>query len=235
MDLQKPKPVYAPNKWQCGRWKSTSTSGYSRVSDKTWTKKIQGLVCKFYRSVVTKRELFSTAKPSVFKLIFVPILTYGHESRVMTERILSQVQAAEMGFLWRVNGVTLRNKVRSCQIDKTLNIEAFLRIERSQLRWFGHMSRMSQDKLARQVLLAAPTGKWPKGGPRTRWSDYISDLAWPRLGVEPAELSVIACWPWRISRPSRAVLRDPPHWRSGCEHEWISGSASTLPERDFVT
>jgi len=27
---------------------------------------------------------------------------------------------------------------------------------------------------------------------RTRWRDYISDLAWSHLGVEPAELSEIA-------------------------------------------
>jgi len=33
-----------------------------------------------------------------------------------------------------------------------------------------------------------PTGKRRRFCPRTRWSDYISDLAWYRLGVEPAEL-----------------------------------------------
>jgi len=47
-------------------------------------------------------------------------------------------------------------------------------------------------KIGRQVLLATPTGKRPIVRPRTRWSDYISDHAWSRLGVEPAELSEIA-------------------------------------------
>jgi len=32
---------------------------------------------ELYRSVVTKRELSNTAKLSVIKSIFVPILTYG--------------------------------------------------------------------------------------------------------------------------------------------------------------
>jgi len=31
-------------------------------------------------SAVTKRELSNNAKLSVFKSVFVPILTYGHES-----------------------------------------------------------------------------------------------------------------------------------------------------------
>jgi len=61
---------------------------------------------ELYRCVVTKRELSNTTKLSVFKSVFVPILTYGHESWVMTERILTQVLALEMGFLRRVHGVT---------------------------------------------------------------------------------------------------------------------------------
>jgi len=53
----------------------------------------------------------------------------------MTERILSQVQVAEMGFLRKVHGVTLRDKVSSCEIRKALNVEPHLRIERSKLLW----------------------------------------------------------------------------------------------------
>ena len=49
-------------------------------------------------SVVMKRELSKKAKLSVFETVFVPILTYGHESWVMTERVRSQVQAPEMRF-----------------------------------------------------------------------------------------------------------------------------------------
>jgi len=44
-------------------------------------------------------NIFHNAKLSVFKSIFVPVLTYGQESRVMIEGMLSQVQAAEIGFL----------------------------------------------------------------------------------------------------------------------------------------
>ena len=50
------------------------------------------------RSMVTKREFPNTADLSVFKSVFVPILTYVHESWVMIERVLSEVRAAEMDF-----------------------------------------------------------------------------------------------------------------------------------------
>jgi len=51
---------------------------------------------------------------------------------------------------------------------------------------------MPNERLVRQALLAKPTGKRPRRCARPRWSNCISDLAWPLLGVEPAELSEIA-------------------------------------------
>ena len=89
-----------------------------------------------------KRELSKKAELSIFKSVSVSILTYDHESWVMTERVRSQGQAFEMRFLRRIEGVTLFNKVRSFGIRKSFNIEPLLlRIERSQLRWFGRVSQ----------------------------------------------------------------------------------------------
>jgi len=51
---------------------------------------------------------------------------------------------------------------------------------------------MPNGLLVRQALLAKPTGKRPRCRLRPRWSNCVSDLAWSRLGVEPAELSEIA-------------------------------------------
>jgi len=64
-----------------------------------WITKANALLREHYRSVCTKQEVTSTAKLSVFKLVFVPILIYGLESWVMTKIILSQGQAVQMGFL----------------------------------------------------------------------------------------------------------------------------------------
>ena len=140
-------------------------------------------------SVAIKRELSKKANHSIFKTVFVPILTYGNESWVMTERVRSQVQASEMRFLRRIEGVTLFNKVFSSEIRKSLNIEPLLlRIERSQLRWLGYVSRMPQERLPKQALLAKANGRRPVGQPRTRWTNYIEDLGWNRLGLRPSKM-----------------------------------------------
>uniref|UniRef100_A0A8D0DB40 C2H2-type domain-containing protein n=1 Tax=Sander lucioperca TaxID=283035 RepID=A0A8D0DB40_SANLU len=75
----------------------------------------------------------------------------------MTERTRSRVQAAEMGFLRRVAGVFLRDRVRSSVIREELGVEPLLlRVERSQLRWFGHLVRMPPGRLPREVFQARP-------------------------------------------------------------------------------
>ena len=69
----------------------------------------------------------------------------------------------------RRSNCTLLNNVRSSEIRKSLNVEPLLlRIERSQLRWFDHDSRMLQERLPKQVLLARANDRKLVERPRTR-------------------------------------------------------------------
>ena len=86
----------------------------------------------------------------------------------MNETVRSRVQAAEMGFLRRISGLTLLDKVKSANICKSLNIESLLlRLERSQLRWYGHMTRMYQERTTKKLLCSTPIGRRPGGRPIT--------------------------------------------------------------------
>ena len=111
----------------------------------------------------------------------------------MNEKVRSRVQAAEMGFLRRISGLTLLDKVKSADIREFLNIESLLlRLERSQLRWYGHVTRMPQERTAKKLLCSTPIGQRPRGHPRTRWRDYVEDLSWSRLGIPAEHLSFVA-------------------------------------------
>ncbi|KAK3539668.1 hypothetical protein QTP70_011124 [Hemibagrus guttatus] len=146
-----------------------------------------------YRFVVEEKELSRKAKLSIYQSIYVPTLTYGHELWVMTERVRSRIQAAEMSFLCRVAGRSLRDRVRSSVTREELRVEPLLlHIERGQLRWLGHLFRMPPGHLPGEVFRACPTGKRPRGRPRTRWRDYVFRLAWEHLGVPPEELEEVA-------------------------------------------
>lgn len=141
-----------------------------------------GVLRSLYRSVVTKAEISLKTKLAIFKSVYRPTLIYGHEQWVMSERVRSRIQAAEMRFLRRAAGLTLRDRIRSSDIRESLRIEPLLlHIERSQLRWFGHVMRMSHDRLAYQVFQSKPSGKRPVGRPRMSWKKYIERLCDERL------------------------------------------------------
>ena len=111
----------------------------------------------------------------------------------MLTALLSRVQAAEMGFLRRISGLTLLDKVKSEDIRESLDIELLLlRLERSHMRWYGHVTRMSQEKTAKKQLYSTPIGRRPRGRPRTQRRDYVEDLSWFRLGILAERLSFFA-------------------------------------------
>ncbi|TWW71551.1 hypothetical protein D4764_16G0000480 [Takifugu flavidus] len=92
----------------------------------------------------------------------------GAASAVMTERTRSRVQTSEMSFLHRMAGLSLRDRVKSSAIREEPGVEPLLlQVERSQMRR-------------------------PPGRPRTRWRDYVSRLAWERLGIPPDVLEEVA-------------------------------------------
>ena len=45
-----------------------------------------------------------------------------------------------------------------------------------RLRFLGHLSRMSEERLPKQLLVSAPVGgKHTAGGQKRRWSDLVSN------------------------------------------------------------
>ena len=65
----------------------------------------------------------------------------------------SRIQAAEISFLRRVASISLRDRVKSSIIRERLGVgPLLLHLERSQLRWFGHLVRMPPRRLPREVL-----------------------------------------------------------------------------------
>ena len=139
------------------------------------------------KMVVSNTRLSQEAKLAVFKTLYRPILTYGQESWILTERTRSRVQAAEMRFLRKIMGVTRLDRVRNTVIRETLGVEPLLLlVEKAQLRWYGHVLRMAPDRMARTIFTAVPDGRRPVGRPRTRWTDQVNELC-KRMGLEPAQ------------------------------------------------
>ena len=85
------------------------------------------VVVKIYQSILVPTLTYGHE-------LWVPTLTSGHELWVVTQRTRWRVQAAEMSFLRRVAGLSLRDRVRSSVIQGELGVDPLLlRDERSQM------------------------------------------------------------------------------------------------------
>jgi len=82
-----------------------------------------------FQSWLVNTSALATANLSVFKSVFVPILTFSHayESGVMTERI-SEVQAAEIGFCKEFTVWFFVTKCTAVYIYKASSVEPLLNL-----------------------------------------------------------------------------------------------------------
>ncbi|CAM1319285.1 Uncharacterised protein r2_g2743 [Pycnogonum litorale] len=98
-----------------------------------------------------------------------------------------------MAFLRRISGLTMLDRVLSSEIREILRVKSLLlQIERSQLRYYGHVMRMSSDRIANRILKTHQTGQRHRGRPRMRLSDDNRNLVQSRLGISPDVLPEVA-------------------------------------------
>ncbi|VDP52736.1 unnamed protein product [Soboliphyme baturini] len=116
-----------------------------------------------------------------------------------------------MGILRRVAGLTRLDMVRNSDIRKIIGLEPLvLQIEKSQLRWLGHVLQMAPESKAKQLFLANPTGKRPREQSRLTWCKHMEGIC-SRLHLSFAEAQTVAqdrerwklCLTCLPSRPER--------------------------------
>ena len=78
----------------------------------------------------------------------------------------------EMRFLRRIENKNKMDKIRNETIRQNLQIDPINeKIMEGQLRWFGHVCRMPNDRLTKRVFETRVPGKNKRGRPRIRWID----------------------------------------------------------------
>ena len=120
------------------------------------------------------RHIPRRVKSLIYTSILRPILVYGHEAWALTTRVKSRIQAVEMRVLRLIKGVTKLDRIRNDDIRRELGVESILHfIERGQLRWYGHVKRMGEDRYPKKYYEWTPEGRRPVGRPRIRWRNNI--------------------------------------------------------------
>ena len=108
------------------------------------------------KSVLSDRELGIKAKKCLCEGVIVPTALYGAEAWGMRSAERRKVNVLEMNCLRSLVGVSRMDRVRNEEVSRRAGIERELasRADQRVLRWFGHVKRMDEYRMARRVLMA---------------------------------------------------------------------------------
>ena len=86
-----------------------------------------------------------------------------------------KVNVLEMKCLRSLVGVSRMDRVRNEEVSRRAGIERELasRADQRVLRWFGHVERKDEYRMARTVLMAKVSGGRVQGRPRLGWMDGV--------------------------------------------------------------
>ena len=123
------------------------------------------------KSVLSNRGLWIKANKCLYEGVIVPTALYEAEAWGMRSAERRKVNILEMKCLRSLVGVSRMDGVRNEEVRMRAGIERELasRADQRVLRWFGHVERMDEYRMARKVLMAEGSEGRVRGRPRLGW------------------------------------------------------------------
>ena len=158
------------------------------------------------KDIWEKRHISREAKVGMYELIIESSLLYGCEVWTLKVRERKRLEAVEMNCLRNICGLRRIDRVPNVEIRRRCgkNVSVSQRIDQGVLRWFGHVERMGDERMAKGVYEFDVRGVRRRGRPRKCWMDVVKEvLARKGLNIQEAKVSV----------------QDNNEWRSICRGE----------------
>ncbi|KAK3526521.1 hypothetical protein QTP70_030682 [Hemibagrus guttatus] len=114
-------------------------------------------------------------KGKIYRAVIISTLLYGAESWTVYRRHVKKLHAFMMRHLRSILKITWIDKMTNKEIlDRTGLPSMEDLLIRKNLRWTGHLMRMPQDRLPKQILFSQlHVGHRKRGRPRLRYKDTI--------------------------------------------------------------
>ena len=116
------------------------------------------------------------AKKCLYEQVIVPTALYGAEAWGMRSAERRKVNVLEMKYLRSLVGVSQMERVRNEEVRRRAGIEKELvsRADQRVFRWFGHVERIDEYRMARRVLMAEVSAGRLRGRPRLGDCDGVT-------------------------------------------------------------
>ena len=113
----------------------------------------------------------------MYETLVQSVLLYNSETWTLREAQKRRLRVFEMVCLRKIEGVTRRDRIRNEVIYDRLNIrqDIIYKIQSRRLRYFGHISRMENDRYPKIALNGYVHGKRERGRQKKRWIDLLKE------------------------------------------------------------
>ena len=154
------------------------------------------------RKVFRSRNISITTKMRAFRTLVMSVLLCGAETWPVPQQDIRKLKTFQMRCLRDVLGITCWNMLRNTEIlERTGELPVEDQLRQRRLQCLGHIWRMPDNRIQKQVLKCRPSGRRrPPGGAPLRWCDVVN-----------RDLSGVTDWQELIMDRSgwRAAIRQP--------------------------
>ena len=143
--------------------------------------------------VFRNHNLSLSTKVKVYEAICLSVLLYGSEAWTLYARQMKTLEMWHMRCLRSVMGVTWRDMVTNSEIlRRTNSVSLESNISKRQLRWLGHVIRMEDSRLPKQLLYGElREGERSVGGQKKRHKDHVKTIL-RKCEINPDSLETLA-------------------------------------------
>lgn len=155
---------------------------------------------KLRKRLWQNHNIKTDTKMAVYRAIVLSTLLYGSETWTIYKRHIRLLDRFHQYCLRQILRIHWTDRVSNTQVlqkSKMSGIEAFL--IRNQLRWAGHVKRMSDGRLPKQLLFGQlKNGSRKRGRPKLRYTDTL------QVSLKNSNLG---CRSWETLAMNRATWR----------------------------
>ena len=157
---------------------------------------VNNRICKAARSfgrlqdrVFKNHQLRLKTKMKVYSAVCLSTLLYGSEAWTLYARHTKALEAWHIKSLRSILGITWRDRITHVEIFRRTDSSSLeTNLCRRQLRWLGHLIRMDDSRLPKQMLYGElTTGRRSAGGQRKRHKDHMK-VVLKKFDIDPSRL-----------------------------------------------
>ena len=129
------------------------------------------------KNVWERRGITHQTKLKVYRAVVLPTLLYASETWTIHARHTKQLNSFHMSRIRKILHIKWQEKLADTEVLNLANIPSiYTLLQKSQVRWAGHVVRMPDNRLPKQLLYGElKTGKRDRAGPKKRYKDSLKE------------------------------------------------------------